>query len=87
MDFALLLLVPASQAALEIVNALVSRLLNPRRASQYGFFRRNSGRVRKPWSAVPTLLLSPANVARLLEDLEIRYLANRDPNLSFRFAH
>jgi hypothetical protein len=32
---------------------------------------------------VPTLLVSAENAARLLEALEIRYLANRDPNLCF----
>jgi len=33
--------------------------------------------------AVPTLLSDIAEVDRLLEALEVRYLANRDPNLSF----
>jgi len=32
---------------------------------------------------VPALLLSPTVTSRLIEDLEIRYLANRDPNLLF----
>ena len=32
---------------------------------------------------VPTLLLSESNCAKLLKDLEIRYLANRDRNLFF----
>ena len=37
----------------------------------------------KTMVVVPTLLLSEANCAKLLKDLEIRYLANRDPNLIF----
>ncbi|OBV37193.1 Cellobiose phosphorylase [Janthinobacterium psychrotolerans] len=32
---------------------------------------------------VPTLIYSEANVAELCEALEVRYLANRDPNLRF----
>ena len=33
--------------------------------------------------AVPSLLLNEAQVADLVLDLEIRFLANRDPNLYF----
>ena len=36
---------------------------------------------------VPTLLLSRGEVEKLLERLEIHYLANRDPNLLFRASH
>ena len=32
---------------------------------------------------VPTMLVSPAQIDRLVEDLEVRFLANRDPNLLF----
>jgi len=32
---------------------------------------------------VPTLLASPAQVEKLLKDLEVRFLSNRDPNLLF----
>ncbi len=79
---AALLLVPASQAALEIVNALVSRLLKPRLLPSMDFTD-GIPSSSKTIAVVPTLLLSPANVSKLLEDLEIRYLANRDPNLYF----
>jgi len=79
---AALLLVPASQAALEIVNALVSRLLKPRLLPSMDFAD-GIPSSSKTIAVVPTLLLSPANVTKLLEDLEIRYLANRDPNLYF----
>ncbi len=33
--------------------------------------------------AVPTLLMNPTQVEKLLEDLEVRFLSNRDPNLLF----
>src|SRR5581483_5359272 len=77
-----LLAVPASQAALEISNALFSRLLSPRFIPSMDF---SSGipEYAKTIVVVPTLLLSESNSAKLLRDLEIRYLTNRDPNLSF----
>jgi hypothetical protein len=78
----LLLLVPASQAALEIVNALVSRLMPPRLLPSMDF---SDGIPddSKTMVVVPTLLVSEANASRLLENLEIRYLANRETNLYF----
>ena len=79
---AVLLLVPASQAAIEIVNTLISRLLRPRELPSMDF----SDGIPDDCQTIvviPTLLFSPHNVAKLLEDLEIRYLANRAPNLYF----
>jgi len=78
----LLLLVPASQAALEIVNALVSRLMRPRLLPSMDFSH-GIPDDSKTMVVVPTLLVSEANASRLLEDLEIRYLANREANLYF----
>ncbi len=37
--------------------------------------------------AVPTLLLNEKQVRELVDELEVRYLANRDPNLSFRASY
>ncbi|HLK20958.1 MAG TPA: glucoamylase family protein [Bryobacteraceae bacterium] len=79
---ALLLLIPASQAGIEIVNALVSRLLKPHVLPSMDFSDGIPDDC-KTMVVVPTLVYSEANVARLLEDLEIRYLANREANLSF----
>jgi len=78
----LLLVVPASQAGIEIVNALVSRLLLPLLLPSMDFSEGIPDHL-KTMVVVPTLLLSDANVQRLLEDLEIRYLANREANLYF----
>ena len=33
--------------------------------------------------AIPTLLLNEKQVRELIEDLEVRYLANQDPNIHF----
>jgi hypothetical protein len=77
-----LLLIPASQAALEITNASVSRLLRPRFIPSMDFLGGIPDDA-KTIVVVPTLLLSESNCEKLLKDLEIRYLANRDPNLFF----
>jgi len=77
-----LLLIPASQAALEITNAMFSRLLSPRFIPSMDFLDAIPDAC-KTMVVVPTLLLSESNGAKLLRDLEIRYLANRDRNLFF----
>jgi cyclic beta-1,2-glucan synthetase len=76
------LLVPSSQAALEIVNAAINRLLDPRIIPCMDFAEAIPADC-KTMVVVPTLLLSETNCAKLLTDLEIRYLANRDRNLFF----
>ena len=76
------LIVPASQAAIEMVNAAISRLLDPRVIPSMEFAGAIPGDC-KAMVVVPTLLLSEAGCAKLLKDLEIRYLANRGPNLIF----
>src|ERR1700733_12210087 len=77
-----LLIIPASQAALEITNGLFSRLLSPRFISSMDFHASIPDDA-KTMVVVPTLLYSEANCAKLLRDLEIRYLANREANLFF----
>ena len=77
-----LLLIPASQAALELTNGFFSRLLNPRFIPSMDFTAVIPDDC-KTMVVVPTLLLSESNCAKLLRDLEIRYLANRDRNLFF----
>jgi len=77
-----LLLIPASQAALEITNGSFSRLLSPRFIPSMDFVAAIPDDA-KTMVVVPTLLLSEANCAKLLKDLEIRFLANRDRNLFF----
>ncbi len=79
---AILLLVPASQAALEIINGGFSRLLHPRFIPSMDFAAGIPDDC-QTMVVVPTLLLSETNCAKLLHDLEIRYLANRDRNVFF----
>ncbi len=80
--YCLLLVLPASQAALAILNSIVHLLVPPRRLPRLDFSEGvpDEGRT---FVVVPTLLLSRSGTEKLLETLEIHYLANREPNLFF----
>ena len=77
-----LLAIPVSQAALSAVNRIVHVWVPPHRLPRLDFSDGipDDGRT---FVVVPTLLLSRKEVEKLLERLEIHYLANRDPNLLF----
>ncbi len=79
--FALLLL-PVTQAAVELVNALVPAAARPRVLPKLDFSKGIPAGC-ETVVAVPALLLSEQHVHELVMDLEIRYLANRDPRLHF----
>ncbi|MGH2353733.1 MAG: glycosyl transferase, partial [Chloroflexota bacterium] len=79
---AVLALLPVSEVAIQIVNYVVTRLLEPRVLPKLSF---EEG-IPDEWRTlvvVPTLLLSTEEVREDLERLEIRFLANQDPNLSY----
>ena len=78
----LLLILPATQAAVEFMNHLTTSLLRPRALPKLDFSKGIPADC-AAIVAVPTLLLNESQVANLVLDLEIRYLANRDPNLYF----
>ena len=80
--YLLLLSLPASQAALVVVNRFVHMTVPPRGLPRMDFSEGIPDDCRT-FVVVPTLLLSRGEVERLLERLEIHYLANRDPNLAF----
>ncbi|HMD49662.1 MAG TPA: glycosyltransferase family 2 protein, partial [Bryobacteraceae bacterium] len=77
-----LLAIPVSQAALEIVNSIISHVVKPQAMPSMNFASAIPESC-QTMVVVPSLLLSSEVAARLVEDLEIRYLANRDPNLLF----
>ncbi|MGH9627609.1 MAG: glucoamylase family protein, partial [Bryobacteraceae bacterium] len=79
---ALMLLIPATQAAVDFMNNLTSFLVQPRRLAKLDFSEGIPADC-TAMVAVPTLLLNESQVRQLVEDLEIRFLANRDPNLYF----
>jgi cyclic beta-1,2-glucan synthetase len=78
----ILLLLPASQAAIEVTNQLLMFLVPPRKLPKLDF---SAGIPDSCFTAVavPTLLMNEEQVRDLARDLEIRYLGNRDPNLCF----
>ena len=78
----MLLLLPATQAAVEFINHLAAFLVPPRALPKLDL----SDSVPADcvtMVAVPTLLLNESQVHDLVLDLEIRFLANRDRNLYF----
>ncbi|MBV8732558.1 MAG: hypothetical protein JO336_22335, partial [Acidobacteriia bacterium] len=78
----ILFLLPASQAAVDFINNLFVALL-PTRALPKLDFSEGIPTDCVTLVAVPALLLSEEQVHDLVLDLEIRFLANRDPNLYF----
>ncbi len=78
----LLLLLPATQVAVELINGLVPVAVRPRALPRLDFSDGIPAEYRT-LVAVPTLLLHERQVHELVMDLEIRYLANRDPHLHF----
>ncbi len=78
----LILLIPVSQIAVALVNSLFNAVLPPRKIPRLDFSSGIPADCRT-FVVVPTLLLSRAIVDKLLERVEIHYLANRDPNLYF----
>jgi cellobiose phosphorylase len=71
-----------SQLAVSLVNRAAALAIAPRRLPQMDF-RAGIPAQEKTLVAVPTLLTSVDRALRLVDDLEIRYLANRDSNLAF----
>jgi cyclic beta-1,2-glucan synthetase len=72
----------SSQLALALVNFMATRLVAPRPLPRLDLADGIPDDARA-LVVVPSLLHSSENVATLCEALEVRYLANRDPNLRF----
>lgn len=79
---ALLLIVPATQAAVELMNYLVTAILTPRPLPKMDFSK-GVDPACATIVAIPTLLINEKQIRRLLDDLEVRYLVNRDPNIFY----
>jgi cyclic beta-1,2-glucan synthetase len=80
---ALLLLIPASQLSLEVMNYLVMRLLPPRALPKMDYRVSGIPDACRTLVVVPMLLVDRETVQDEAEKLEIRYLANREDNLLF----
>jgi cyclic beta-1,2-glucan synthetase len=78
----IMLLLPSSQSAITLVNYLVTSLLEPQILPKLDF---STG---VPYNcttlvAIPSLLFNQEQVRRLVDDLEVRFLGNHDPNIHF----
>jgi cyclic beta-1,2-glucan synthetase len=79
---ALLLLLPASDLAIAIVQRLAARLSPPRRLPRIDFVGGVPAQHRT-MVVIPTLLTNLDGVAGLIEHLEVLALGNSDPNVHF----
>lgn len=79
---ALLLILPVSQCAVELVNNSVTAIFDPHSLPKLDFSKGIPAAC-TTLVTVPTLLLNEEQVRRLVNDLEVRFLANRDPHLHF----
>ena len=78
----LLLLLPVTQGAVDLVNNTVTVLFKAYALPKLDF----SKGVPQPFTTlvvVPTLLMKEKQVRELFDDLEVRYLANQDRNIHF----
>ncbi len=79
---ALLLILPATQAAVELMNYLVTSVLTPHPLAKLDFSKAVDPSC-ATIVAIPTLLINEKQIRQLVDDLEIRYLVNRDPNIFY----
>ena len=78
----LLMIIPGSQSAVDLLNNLVSRIFKAEALPKMDY----SSGVPTEFTTlvvIPTLLLSEKQIQTLVEDVEIRYLANQDRNIHF----
>jgi cyclic beta-1,2-glucan synthetase len=75
-------LLPSSQSAVQIINYVVTLLLSAEILPKLDFSEGLPGDC-VTLVAIPTLLLNEKQVHKLADDLEVRFLGNRDPNLHF----
>lgn len=78
----LVLLIPGSQAAVQLMNYLFTNLLPAKPLLKLDFSEGVPDDC-VTLVAIPTLLLSEEQVRRLVEELEVRYLGNHDRNIHF----
>jgi hypothetical protein len=78
----LLLLLPASQGAVDLMNQMITALFEPSPLPKLDFGRAIPAEC-ATLVVIPSLLLNEKQVHGLVNDLEVRYLANRNANLHF----
>ncbi len=78
----LLMIMPTMQCAVELMNNAVSAIFDPEPLPKLDF----AERIPEEFTTlvvVPTLLLHEKQVREMVNEIEVRFLANRDPNLHF----
>lgn len=78
----LLMIMPAMQCAVELMNNSISVIFDAEPLPKMDF----SERIPEEFTTlvvVPTLLLNEKQVQEMVNEIEVRYLANRDPNLHY----
>ena len=78
----LVLFFPSSQAAIQVINHLVTFILTPQILPKLDYSEGVPNNC-VTLVAVPSLLLNEKQVHGLVEDLEVRFLGNHDPNIHF----
>ena len=78
----LILAIPSSQAAVEVMNYLTTNLLDPVTLPKMDY---SEGIPEDCVTlvAIPTLLLNEKQVHHLVKELEVRYVGNHDPHIHF----
>lgn len=79
----LLLLIPASEVGVAVVNKVVTALVPPRIIPKLDYAENGIPDTARTAVVIPTLFGSVAAVREALEHLEVQYLANPDPNLRY----
>jgi hypothetical protein len=78
----LLMLLPAMQCAVDLVNSSITAIFDPQPLPKLDFAKGIPPEC-TTLVAVPTLLLNEKQVRELVKELEVRFLANRDRHLHF----
>ena len=78
----LLFVLPAVECAVATVNILATQMVAPKTLPKLDFSR-GVPEISTTVVVVPTLLISEAQTRKAVNDLEVRYLANRDANIHF----
>ncbi|MFA6135681.1 MAG: glycosyl transferase, partial [Phycisphaerae bacterium] len=79
----LLLLIPVSQLAIEVANYLIMRLLPPHPLAKMDFKAAGIPDEFRTLVVVPMMLVDAETIRAEVENLEIRYLANKEANLLY----
>jgi cyclic beta-1,2-glucan synthetase len=79
----LLMLIPASDVAIALIQRLIARVMRPQRLSRLDLSDTGVPDESRTIVIVPTMLTSVAGVQALLEHLEVVALGNMDPHIHF----